>query len=424
MRRHYRKWNLVLAVSLVILALLSGCGQQFEAWQHEVKELIGVFGSSKNDFDGDAARDDASDADIFNADNSGGEVAGQQGQSDADQQAYGQSVTEQYAYENLSKEAQQCYDKMLSAILKYEEKVILDIPNTNLMKKAYTALSSDHGELFWVSGYSFTRYTKGGKLVALEFAPNYTMDEAEMEVKQRQVDGVVAEWLAGCSVSASDYEKAKYVFETLTRKVDYVEGAPDSQNILSVFLNRQTVCQGYASATQYLLRQLGVASTIITGEADDGTGGGLHAWNLVKLDGSYYYMDTTWGNGSYHTAENGERGEFVNYNYMCMTDAEAENFYQPDTQIPLPECSSIEHNYYVREGKYFESWDPEAIGVLLREAWESGNETISIKCVNRELCEKVKDYFITQEKIADYCRRIKNFYYMESPEFCVMTVNF
>lgn len=412
MRKHHRKLSIILAVCFFVMALLTGCEGVPGMWQRVVKELEVV-----------------SEADV-SAGEQAGEKTGEQVREQAGEQAgdpakrQEQSATEWYAYEQLSEEGRQTYDRMLSAILNYEEKVALDIRDTKLMKTAYAALTSDHGELFWVEGYSFTRYTKGTELVGLDFTPNYTMTEEEMEEKQRQVDAVAAEWLEGSSLSASDYEKAKYVFETLIRQVDYVEDAPDSQNILSVFLNRQTVCQGYASATRYLLRQLGIASTIVTGEASDGAGGGLHAWNLVKLDGAYYYMDTTWGNGAYHMAGNDEQGKFVNYNFLCMTDAEALNFYRADRQISLPVCNSMKNNYYVQEGRYFENWDPEAVGAILRAAWEDGNESVSIKCASTELCEKVRDYFITQEKIADYCRRIQNVYYMESPEFCVITVSF
>lgn len=341
--------------------------------------------------------------------------------------AYGQKAdmpVERYAYESLSEEGKQIYDSMLSVILNYEEKVKLDSKDTALMEKAYLALTSDYGNLFWVEGYTYTRYTKGDRLVGLDFSPNYTMTEEEMKVKQRQVDGVVSEWLAGSTELYSDYEKARYVFETLIEKVDYVEGARDSQNILSVFLNRQTVCQGYASATQYLLRQLGIPSTIVTGVAVDGANSGPHAWNLVKLDGAYYYMDTTWGNGAYYSEQSAEKGKFVNYNFLCMTDAEAGNFYQPDEWMILPECSRMDNNYYVKEGRYFEEWDPEAIGAVLLEAWEGGRDSVSIKCSYPEMCEKIKSYFITEGNIADYCQGIEYVYYMESPEFCVITVNF
>ena len=57
-------------------------------------------------------------------------------------------------------------------------------------------------------------------------------------------------------MTSSDYEKSKWVYETLINRVDYVADAPDNQNIISVFLNGQTVCQGYSNAANYLFSKI------------------------------------------------------------------------------------------------------------------------------------------------------------------------
>lgn len=331
-----------------------------------------------------------------------------------------QSISDgNYAYECLEEEGKRIYDQMLQTILSYQEKITLATMDTELMRQAYQALTSDYGGLFWVEGYVFTSYTKGDELIGLEFSPTYVMDEQQKNEVQSQVDAVVDEWLSGISIHDSDYEKAKYVFETLIENVDYVEGARDNQNILSVFLYQQTVCQGYACATQYLLRQVGIPSTIVSGYAN----GQAHAWNLVKLDGSYYHMDTTWGNSTYLDTDSREE-KFVNYNYLCMTDREIGLTHQPNMMFTLPECSSMENNYYVREGRYFESWDSQIIGETFRKAWDSGEESIAVKCADAEIYDKIKEYFIDQQKISDYCTGIEYVYYMEAPELYVFTVNF
>lgn len=324
-----------------------------------------------------------------------------------------------FAYECLSEEGKMAYDQMLEAILSYQKSVKLATRDKDLMQKAYQALNCDYGGLFWVEGYVFTSYTKGKELVGLEFSPNYIMDEEEKNELQKQVDAVVEEWLAGISLHDSDYEKAKYVFETLIERVDYVEDSKDNQNILSVFLHQKTVCQGYACATQYLLRQLGISSTIVSGRANNQA----HAWNIVKLDEKYYHMDTTWGNSTYLDTEQ-QKAKFVNYNFLCMTDQEIFYTHQVETFFPLPDCSSMEHNYYVEEGRYFEIWDPEAIGDVFRKAWENGEAFVDVKCRDEELYGQLKEYFVHQQKISDYCDGMEYVYYMESPEYGVFTVNF
>jgi len=50
-----------------------------------------------------------------------------------------------------------------------------------------------------------------------------------------------------------------------------------------------TVCQGYASLTYRLLTDAGIPARIVEGTVSTGA----HTWNLVKLDGVWYQLDTT-----------------------------------------------------------------------------------------------------------------------------------
>ena len=399
MRKSF-KWGIRIALCLWCLLLFSGCGQ--------LREYLG----QKSDDNTVASHGETDDSVV---------VRDQyEGAPDIGAQAQVQSISNgNYAYEHLSEEGKQVYDQMLAAILDYQEKVNLATMDTELMKDAYQALNCDYGGLFWTDGYVFTTYMLGEEPISLEFSPTYIMEKSEKDAIQGQVDAVVDEWLGGISIQDSDYEKAKYVFETLIERVDYVEGSKDNQNILSVFLHGETVCQGYACATQYLLRQLGIPSLIITGTANNQA----HAWNIVELDGKYYHMDTTWGNSTYLNTEQQE-AKYVNYNFLCMTDEEIGRTHQVQMGFVLPECNSMEHDYYVVEGRYFDSWDPGRIGSVLREAWESGNPSVDIKLKDAELYEQMKDYFIQQQKIVDYCDGIEYVYYMEAPDVCVFTVNF
>ena len=314
---------------------------------------------------------------------------------------------EKYAYGQLDAIEQTVYDEMLSTILNHEEKISLSTTDTDIMNRAYSAVCSDYGGLFWVNGYVFTRYKKGEELVDLEFSPKYTMTEEVRRQTQERIDRVVEEWFAGISINDTDYEKAKYIYETLALKTEYVEDAKDSQNIISVFLRKQTVCQGYACAVQYLLEQLGVQSIIVSGKAL----GQPHAWNLLRLDGEYYYMDATWGNNGYRNKE-GVETSFIDYNYMAMTTAEMQMGHEPDMDINLPECTAVLNNYYIKEGNYVEEWHPEQIGAMLAKAWE-GKQVITLRFSDDSLKDQAFRYFIQDGHIADYCPGLSQINYLE-----------
>ena len=198
---------------------------------------------------------------------------------------------DRYAYQQLTEEEQTTYDQIYSCIENYSDRITLSTKDKDVLANAYEAVLADYGGLFWINGYQYNTYTSNNNVVGLEFEPKYTMSEDQRDIYQATVDSVAADWLSGISPSASDFDKALYVFETLIEKVDYDTNSLENQNILSVFLYQSTVCQGYADAAWYLLDKLGISSTIITGTANNES----HAWNLVHLDGAYYYMDVTWG---------------------------------------------------------------------------------------------------------------------------------
>lgn len=324
-----------------------------------------------------------------------------------------------YAYETLSEREKQSYDEILFSILNHQEKISLSHADIESMRRAYTAVCADYGGLFWVDGYVFTQYMKGEELVGLDFSPNYTMEEETRREVQQQIDEIVEQWLGGISINDTDYDKVKYVYEMLSTNTEYTEGAKNSQNIISVFLNRQTVCQGYACAVQYLLEQLGIEAVIVSGTAL----GDSHAWNLLKMDGDYYYMDVTWGRGKY-AGEDGTEHFFIDYKYMAMTTDEMQLNHIPDGELQLPQCNAVQNNYYRKEEKFMEAWNPEQIGNMMSQAWWEQN-MLTLHFADEALYQQAVSYFIDEGGFAEYCRGITEMNYMIDPSwkeisFCFM----
>ncbi len=327
-----------------------------------------------------------------------------------------ESISEdKYAYHSLSEEEQLVYDQVLDAILQQTDMVPVSTKDIKVLQKAYDCVMADYGGLFWVSGYQYNTYTSGKTVLGLEFMGNYTMSREERAAYQSQIDAKVEEWMVGISPGSSDYEKSKYVFETLISQVEYDVSSDNNQNILSVFLNQKTVCQGYADAVQYLLTQLQVPTTIITGNAN----GEPHAWNLVLLDGAYYYMDVTWGNSRYLDQDATEK-KTLNYAYLNVTTQELSQTHIPDGTFQLPDCDSTQDNYFVQEGLYFDSWDYKAIGEKIQAAWKRKDEQVSVKMADDDLYHRLLSYFISEGHISDYCNGIRALSYIQDEEHRVL----
>jgi len=268
--------------------------------------------------------------------------------------------------------------------------------------RIFQCVMCDHPELFYVDGYSYTKYTRGDEILAIRFSGNYAMS-LETALKRRQEIQIAAEeLLSGIEEEASDYEKVKYVYETLIRSTDYDMKIADNQNIYSVFVYHLSVCQGYAKATQYLLNRLGVECALVQGTVETGEG---HAWNLVRVDGDYYYVDTTWGDVSYRIEEMPAQDDEVpeiNYDYLNVTSQEILRTHRISGPVPMPVCTAEEANYYRMEGAFFTSYDREQMTALFQKAADRGQRDVTVKCSDAACYEAIWTALIEEQEVFRY----------------------
>ena len=108
----------------------------------------------------------------------------------------------------------------------------------------------------------------------------------------------------------SDYEKIDMINEYVCDYVDYYPHEPGDDNAeypdqshtaWGAFFEHYAVCDGFSRTVKLLCDDMGLECKIVVGEVN---GRGLHAWNLVKVDGQWYHLDVTWNDGC------GDRSEY------------------------------------------------------------------------------------------------------------------
>ena len=94
----------------------------------------------------------------------------------------------------------------------------------------------------------------------------------------------------------SNYQKVKAVHNWLIKNVKYdyyrfLSGRVPkiSHTARGALLKKLAVCDGYAHAFDMVMKKLKIKSKFVVGFAN----GGGHAWNMVKLGGKWYHIDTT-----------------------------------------------------------------------------------------------------------------------------------
>ena len=317
-----------------------------------------------------------------------------------------------YAYRTLSAAEAVWYRDIEEILGNFEEKVHLSGTGMEAgltvdnIDKIFQCVLNDHPELFYVDGYSYVKYMKNSKegvKEIIDFSGTYNVDYEEAVLRRQEIEAAAAEILSEISPEASDYEKIKYVYDTVAVKTDYDLDAADNQNIYSVFVNHRSVCQGYAKATQYLLNRLGVECTLVLGSVYTGD---RHAWNLVKADGSYYYVDTTWGDAFYQMEDGDSERTYdmpeINYDYLNVTTSELLRTHKIDNIVPVPECVATEANYYVREGSYFSFYDREQMKEVFDRAAASGRADVTVKCADEICYQEILSALVDEREIFDY----------------------
>lgn len=212
------------------------------------------------------------------------------------------------------------YDEAEKVLVKGIEEMQeeIDISECNItpgeIEAFFNVVISRNPRLFYVaSGTSNCfKYTYMGDTV-YSIKPQYLYSEADTQKMLAEFDAAVEEYIGGVDPNWSDAEKALYLHDEMIVKIQYDLSLTKATAYDSLVgkEGRPAVCRGYALGYAYLLRKVGVYSAVVYSEANK------HEWNIVRLNGKYYYVDVTWDDPS------------LTYDYTCKHD----NFLKTESEM-------------------------------------------------------------------------------------------
>ncbi|MBE6876758.1 MAG: hypothetical protein E7496_08610 [Ruminococcus sp.] len=232
-----------------------------------------------------------------------------------------------YIYDALSTDQKEVYNQLLESCRQVDEssesyEKIPAITTNKLEASEIIYLSTvfifDHPEFFWISpNYE---YKSMGRSVTytMHLYPQYQDGQVRQETKQ-QLISLEQEYLNEMSAYSTDYEKAEYLMKKLKQDITFGYGDENiDQSIVSALLDKKTVCAGYTKLYELLCNASGI-DTIAEVSLN-------HAWNVVKLDGKWHYVDVTYGLFLYSDAELHEWDE-ARGRYTTTIDDQQVSFY-------------------------------------------------------------------------------------------------
>ncbi|MBO4592172.1 MAG: hypothetical protein J5684_06405 [Eubacterium sp.] len=235
-------------------------------------------------------------------------------------------------------------------------------------------------------GLVYLNLTEGKEIPADDIKASKLKVSCETFLKENITDGM------------PDYEKELAVHDYLINTCDYASSISDEKDEFTaygVMLNKKAVCEGYARATTLLLKLCNIETELISGKITDYKTGEVtdekHVWNLVKIDGKWYHLDTTWDDPT-----NDEEGHM----YMNLDDSIISQNHEWD-KSEYESCTSMDANYYTMQGTYFK--DDESFQTYVRQQLEDGNRT-TIECVvgDVDLSEETLGFIFEYEGVETY----------------------
>lgn len=314
----------------------------------------------------------------------------------------------EYYFNLLTEEEKRGYRELLDGVRNRKENFYLTISGDSQVDRVYHAVLKDHPEIFWIHNRKQVYKTvyAGGNYC--QFSPEYSYNEEETALICASMEQAYQDVLALIPEGAGDYEKVQTVYTYIIDHTEYVS-SEDDQSIAGVFWKKGAVCAGYAGAVQYLLERLGVPCIYVEGSSSESEEG--HAWNLVLLDGEYYYVDAT----------NGDQPDFLEgdavliaehkttiYDYLCPFPEEYEVNYTPSPEFSVPECTARAKNFYVMNGACFDTYDREQVYELCRLRLDNGAAVVRFKFANQDAFQAACEDLIENDRIEEVAR-----YYMD-----------
>ncbi len=316
---------------------------------------------------------------------------------------------EYFYYSRLTPTKQEVYTQMLEAVKNHEQKIIVSGCEFKDVEQVWHAILYDHPELFWFRSFS---------MLDNEVTLIYGASAEEVATLQKRIDEEAAKYLADIDDTMSAYDVAVRLHIKIINSVDYdtialnkekQEGGPETEkidyirSICGVFIDKKAVCAGYASALQYLLQKCGIEAAYAAGIVKKSGGG--HAWVVTKIDGDYYYIDSTWDDSS-DTVQT-VKDTNIAFSFFCITTEEilrTRNFER--CPIAMPEFTATKANYYVHNGFLIDSYDLAKIKEIAKVSAESKRSHFTVKCTSRALYNQTKQKLIHERDDRDEALRV------------------
>lgn len=203
----------------------------------------------------------------------------------------------------------------------------------------------------------------------------YTMDAAQRTSATKAFEQAARNILNGCPVTDDDYLVELYLHDALLAHCTYDQTAtesasqyPNAYSAYGALVEGKAVCEGYAKAMQWLLIRSSIHATVMRGYSKENQT--AHMWNLVEINGEYYYLDPTWNDHDKHPQ----------YAYFNITTADLQRTHTIDAGTTVTvDCTAETDNYFMRNGTYVSVYERDTIADIIAAQIQQGATAVHLR---------------------------------------------
>lgn len=221
------------------------------------------------------------------------------------------------------------------------------------------------------------------------------LDEYQLEIYDK-ASSVISEII---KPDMTDYEKELAVHDYIVLHTNYDEVyinalgimSPNADNPYGGLINGRTICSGYSTTFQLFMDMLEIPCKTIYAEDFMGD---EHSWNMVKICGSWYYVDVCWDDSTPDFDNRPVRHKYFNVSEEYMKEKHVWD------SSEMPETGSCEYSYISQT--LTDLTDISELFPLMENAIEDMNDSVAVRLNNDDSkimnkADRIDDYLNTRK---------------------------
>jgi len=123
---------------------------------------------------------------------------------------------------------------------------------------------------------------------------DYYMNAEQTRIAEKALAKLEKELTPIIKYQYSNYQKVVVIHNKVLEQLTYFKNERTSYSIFGALLENKGVCMSYGLLFQRLCEYFNIPCKIVVGDILESNRDAKHMWNMVKLYGQWYHVDTTW----------------------------------------------------------------------------------------------------------------------------------